>query len=146
MTPTSPTRPRKPRPDALSPEESGRTARDAGRDRRKVGGCVVLEHPREVPTEAGAEAAGAVLRSGSDSIFQGTRGREFKRVHQFPWGRGLQPFSFGGYRRDYPARRVSDVVYAVSGGDYTRDAAGDFRVSNFDVPAHWPRSGQRFDV
>ena len=38
----------------------------------------------------------------------------------------LQPSALGYYRHDYSARRISDFLYAVSGGNYARHAAGDF--------------------
>jgi len=41
-------------------------------------------------------------------------------------GAELQSPAFGGYGCDHSARRISDFLYAVSGGDIARHAAGHF--------------------
>src|SRR5258708_25720193 len=98
------------------------------------------------PVAETAEPAGTFFRAGSDPLFSGACGGELRRVQKLSGSGRVQPPAIGGDGHDYPARRVFDVIYAVSGGDFAGDAAGDFRVSDADVSADGAGSGERVDV
>src|SRR5882762_1992241 len=115
--PTSLRRARKPRPDALSSQEPRRAAANAFDDRREIYRRTFRMHPGALPPARRPETAGGTLRGGSHFLLPGAREREFLRVHEFSWRRSLQPSSFGDHRYDSVARRISYVIYAVSGGN-----------------------------
>src|SRR6267378_689647 len=123
---SSPRNPRTPPPDALSSQKPGRAAGNAFGGRRGIHRRAFFQHSRTFSLAGSVEAAGAALRSGNHSIFYRARGREFPWLHELPRGRSLQSPAFGGYGCDHSARRISDFLYAVSGGDIARDAAGHF--------------------
>src|SRR5260370_10372491 len=144
--PTSRPKVRKPRPDALPPEEPSRTARDARRHRRKIYRRTFFRHSRTLSAARSIEDSRTVFGSRSHSVFQRARGGKLERVHEFSWRGRLQSLALGGDGRDHPARRVSHLVHTLSGGNRAGHATGNFRVSNADVPAHGAGTGERFDV
>ena len=58
----------------------------------------------------------------------------------------LSPLPAGHYRLIGAARRVSDELYALSGRDHSRHAAGHLRVSDHDCRADRHGRGQRQHV
>ena len=102
--------------------------------------------PEEFRLQAPAEPARAALRSGADPLFPRSRGGKLPGLHQFSGRRRLQPSALGGHRHDPAARRIPHLVHALPGGDQPGHAAGDLRVSDPDVRADRPGSGQRLDV
>src|SRR5216684_6780582 len=146
MKRTSPTKARKPRPDALSPEEPLRAAGDARRYRRKIHRGIIFQHSGTLSPARAAKDSRTVFGSGSDPVFQRARGGEFERVHEFSRRRRLQSSALRGDGRHHPARRIPDLLHTLSGGNHAGHTAGNLRVSDPDVPAHGAGSGERVDV
>src|SRR5260370_16833509 len=111
--PTSRPKVRKPRPDALPPEEPSRTARDARRHRRKIYRRTFFRHSRTLSAARSIEDSRTVFGSRSHSVFQRARGGKLERVHEFSWRGRLQSLALGGDARDHPARPLSHSLHTL---------------------------------
>src|SRR5262249_31971461 len=126
--PTLRRRGRKLRPDALSPEKPRRTAANALGDWREIDRRAFWANPGAIPPARSVEVASRALRSGSYFLFPSASKRKFSRLYEFLGRRRVQPPAFGYHGHDTSARRVFDVLHAISGGNHTGYVAGDFRV------------------
>src|SRR5262249_19242797 len=93
-----------------------------------------------------SEAAGSAFGSRSNFVLSKAGEGKFGWIYEFSWSWRLQPSAFGNRGYNSAARRISHLVHAVSGGDHAGYAAGDFRISNADVPVDGSRSSKRVDV
>ena len=78
--------------------------------------------------------------------FRDRAARKRQRLRQFPGRRRLQPLPSGAGGYGGLARRVPDLVHAVSGRDLAGHADHHLRISDDDLPADRHGRGQRVDV
>ena len=101
----------------------------------------VLEALEKTPGPAAAD-----VRGRSHRIFSEPRRRKFAGLFQFSGRGSLFASSLGNHGHHHPARRVSDFLHPVPGGNFPGYAASHLRISNFDVSVDGPGSGQRVHV
>ena len=129
------------------PKSPAERAGNAGGDWREIGRRIIFVHSRGIPTEKTTEIAGAAFRSRSNRYFQERGGGKFAWATPVFWARAFTPHLRSVVTDAIiAARRISDFLHALSGGNRARHTAGDIRIPNIDVPVDRAGSGERFDV